>query len=110
MTRDNIRVRVSNGKIVETTSKKGFELEWDGVYYCYYGRIRNIVHDGKKYNCFPIMYIHEDLSKVEDIEMFGCEGGRDNSFDDGVLWDVPVNYEIWANLIPFKELMARDLQ
>lgn len=106
MIRENIKVRVSNGKIVETKSKKGFDLEFDGVYYCYYGRIRNIEYNGKKYNCFPIMYIHKDLSKVEDIELFGCEGGRENTFEDGVLWEVPVNYDIWTNLRQFRDIMA----
>lgn len=107
MAKENIRVRISNGKIVKTTNEKGLLLEWDGVYYCYYGRIRNIEFNGKKYNCFPIMYIHEDLSKVENIEMFGCEGGRENSFDDGVIWDMPIDYDIWTKLKPFKEFLAR---
>lgn len=103
--KEKLKVRISNGKIVETDSKRGIQLEWDGVFYIYYGRIRNIEYDGKKYNCFPIMYIREDLSKVENIELFGCEGGRENSWEDGVLWEVPVNYEIWTNLKPFRDNM-----
>lgn len=103
-----MRIKISNGQIVETTSKKGLEInDFDGLYHNYYGRTRNIEYNGKTYNCFPIMKISEDLSKVEEIAMFGCEGGRENTCYDDYL-DMPVDYEIWSNLKPFRELMENN--
>jgi hypothetical protein len=67
----------------------------------------SFVYNGKTYNCFPIMKISEDLSKVEEIAMFGCEGGRENTCYDDYL-DMPVDYEIWSNLKPFRELMENN--
>ena len=104
MLNERIRIRIDkDNNLVKTTNKKAIELEWDGVYWVYYGHIRkHFKQDGKEYNCFPIMYINEDLTRVEDIEMFGCEG--DNTCEDGVLFHVEPDFNVWKSLKPFEEL------
>lgn len=104
MLNERIRIRIDkDNNLVKTTNKKAIELEWDGVYWVHYGHIRkHFKQDGKEYNCFPIMYINEDLTRVEDIEMFGCEG--DNTCEDGVLFHVVPDFNVWKSLKPFEEL------
>lgn len=96
-------VKFENGRIVETNNENDIYIEWDGIYYIYYGKSnRNYQHNGKTYDCFPIVTISEDLGKVIDISLFGCE--NDDYCDDGYI-DVDFIVEDWEDCKDFYELM-----
>ena len=97
-------VKFENGRIVETNNENDIYIEWDGIYYIYYGKSnRNYQHNGKTYDCFPIVTISEDLGKVLQIELFGCEG--ENQCEDSILFDVEFKVEDWADCKEFYDLM-----
>lgn len=99
-------VKFENGRIVETNDVNDNYLEWDGIYYIYYGKNNpKYVCEGKTYDCFPIVTIDENLGKVLQIELFGCEG--ENQCDDGYI-DVEFKVEDWADCKDFYELMNTE--
>lgn len=100
----NLLMNIKNDELVEV-EENGFYFEWDGVYFIHYGKEKMYEYKGKKYNCFPIVYLSEDLSKVEDIELFGCEG--DDMSNDGLLFEVDIDFNVWKELKPFKDLMNK---
>lgn len=96
-------VKFENGRIVETNNENDLYIEWDGIYYIYYGKSNhNYQHNGKTYDCFPIVRISEDLSKVIDISLFGCKDY--NYWEDGYI-DVGFIVEDWEDCKDFYELM-----
>ena len=99
---EDIIVKVRNGKLVES-SDKGYLFQWDGVYYIHYGEQKMYTYEGKTYNCFPIITIEQinDGYKLLDIDLFGCEG---ETYDDGYLTELPMDYELWSELKPFQTI------
>ena len=103
---EDIIVKVRNGKLVKSSNlgKHSYVFQWDGVYYIHYGGAKMYTYEGKTYNCFPIITITENL-KLVSIELFGCEGvDADTFMDDGFLWELPMDYDLWSELKPFKTI------
>lgn len=99
-------IKIENGKLVKSEIETDLYIEWDGVYWNFYGKSNpTYAYNGKVYDCFPIVTISEDLSRVVAIEMFGCEG--DNQFDDGYL-DIDINLDDWEEIRPFNDLMRHN--
>ena len=99
---ESIYIEFKNGKMVKSATETDFFLDWDGVYYIYYGGQRHYTYEGVTYDCFPIVTIAEDLSRVEDISLFGCEG--DKQSEDGYLFHLPMDFDLWPNCVPFEKL------
>lgn len=96
-------IKVVNNRMIETSENEGIQLEWDGVFWVYYGESKMYTHEGVTYDCFPIVTISEDCDKVEDITMFGCVG--ENRCEDAELFDLPIDCDVWPEIRPFAELM-----
>jgi hypothetical protein len=97
-------VKFENGRIVETHNENDIYLEWDGLYYIYYGKENHqYEYNGKIYDCFPIVTIDKNLGIVHSIELFGCEG--DNQWDDGILFDIDFKIDDWEDCREFYDLM-----
>lgn len=100
---ENKYVKFENGRIVETHNENDLYLEWDGIYYIYYGKNNpKYEYEGKTYDCFPIVTIDKNLGEVLEIALFGCEG--DNQWDDGYV-DVEFKVEDWEDCREFYDLM-----
>ena len=99
----NKYVKFENGRIIETNNENDIFLEWDGIYYIFYGNANhNYECGGKTYDCFPLVTIDENLGEVLRLELFGCEGDR--QWEDGYL-DIDFKVEDWADCKEFYELM-----
>lgn len=99
----NKYVKFENGRIVETNNENDIFLEWDGNYYIFYGNANNkYEYEGKTYDCFPIVTIDEGLGEVLMIEMFGCEGDKQN--EDNLLLDMEFKVEDWKDCTEFYKL------
>ena len=97
-----IWIRIENNKLIETPVEQGdFYFEWDGVFFIHYGKKKLYTHKGVTYDCFPIVTINKDL-ELECVELFGCID--DGKYDDGYLFEIPMDYEEWSELKPFKNL------
>ena len=99
---EDIIVKARNGKLVESSEldKHSYVFQWDGVCYIHYGGAKMYTYAGKTYNCFPIITINEDLELV-DLDLFGCEG---ETYDDGYLTELPMDYNLWSELKPFQTI------
>lgn len=98
----NIFVKIENGKIIKTDNPNDLWLDWDGEYYLYYGEEKYYNYKDKTYDCFPIVYINRNLTKIVDMELFGCE--KDDKFNDSVLWGIPVDKEFWDEIKIFENI------
>ena len=96
-----IYIKFENGKLVESTEPTDYRLEWDGVYYNYYGESKDYTYEGVTYDCFPIVTITEGLT-IEDITLFGCEGT--NRCEDSELFHLPIDFSLWADCKPFNDI------
>ena len=97
-------IKFENGRIVETNDVNDIYIEWDGLYYIYYGNANHqYEYEGKTYDCFPLVTIDQNLGIVHQIELFGCEG--DNQWDDGILFDIDFIVEDWEDCREFYDLM-----
>jgi hypothetical protein len=98
-------VKVENGQLVEVPAGAGgFCLEWDGVFWIHYGEQKMHRYKAVVYDCFPIVTINDEL-QLESIELFGCVG--DDRWEDGYLWEIPMDYDEWSELRPFKDVKRK---